>query len=469
MGYTLFEKIWKENTIAELETGETQLFIGQHLIHEVTSPQPFARMKKEGRRTLCPKLSFASFDHVASIDKNKIADDDLGQKMYERIVENTGDHTIEFRGIGQGRGILHVIAPELGLTQPGGTLACGDSHTSTHGAFGCIALGIGSDEVGNILVTQSMSIKKQKVRKIEVNGKLPYGTTAKDVILYIIRDVGEKTGKGVGAGAGYAYEYGGSALEDLTMENRMTICNMTIEGGSRIGYFNPDQTTFDYLEGLHYIPKGEKFEEAKKKWLTYVSDPDAKFDDVVRLDASKISPMVTWGINPGQVTAVDELLPEPETLSSPGSAREAYEHMCFEPGQVMLGKPINVVFLGSCTNGRYEDLEKAARIMEGKRKSPYLRTVLAIPGSEAVKAKCEENGLDKIFKDFGAIWGDSSCSMCLAMNADKLLPGEYCASTSNRNFIGRQGNKYGRTLLMSPEMAALAAINGRISDVREYK
>jgi 3-isopropylmalate/(R)-2-methylmalate dehydratase large subunit len=354
-----------------------------------------------------------------------------------------------------------VIGPQLGLTQPGMTLACGDSHTSTHGAFGTLAFGIGTSQVRDVLATQTLAMDKLKVRRINVNGELGAGVYPKDVILYIIRKLG------VGGGKGFAYEYGGAVIDRMSMEERMTVCNMSIEGGALVGYVNPDQTTFDYLRGRPYAPKGEAFDRAVAYWKSIASDGDAKYDDGVNFDGKDIEPTVTWGINPGQSVGISEKLPSPENYHDPDGARKAYEHMGWQPGAPILGTPVNVAFIGSCTNGRLADLRAAAKIAKGRKVSSSVRA-LVVPGSAEVKKLAEQEGLDKIFQEAGFQWRDAGCSMCLAMNPDKLNGREICASSSNRNFIGRQGSPQGRTLLMSPAMVAAAALNGKVVDVRQY-
>jgi 3-isopropylmalate/(R)-2-methylmalate dehydratase large subunit len=365
--------------------------------------------------------------------------------------------------IGSGeQGIVHVIGPEQGLTQPGMTIACGDSHTSTHGAFGAIAFGIGTTQVRDVLASQCLAIARPRVRRIYVSGALQSGVYAKDLILHVIRRLGVK------GGVGYAYEYAGPVLERCSMEERMTICNMSIEGGARVGYVNPDATTFKYLEGRPYVPTGAAFERAKLWWTSMASDPDAVYADEVEIDASAIAPTVTWGINPGQAIGVDERVPRLSEVAPDERAgvEEALHHMDLRPGEPIAGTPIDVAFIGSCTNGRIEDLREAARVVRGRRVANGVRA-LAVPGSERVKKQAEAEGLDAVFRAAGFEWRDAGCSMCLAMNPDKLIGREICASSSNRNFRGRQGSPTGRTLLMSPAMVAAAACAGRVTDVRE--
>jgi 3-isopropylmalate/(R)-2-methylmalate dehydratase large subunit len=464
MGESLFNKVWDLHTVRELSSGQTQLFIGLHLIHEVTSPQGFQMLADAGLETLYPERTFATVDHIVPTDDvSRPLGDSLAEEMFQALERNVRSHGIEFFGIGSGRqGIVHVIGPELGLTQPGMTIACGDSHTSTHGAFGAIAFGIGTTNVRDVLATQCLALARPKVRRVCVTGSLARGVYAKDVILHVIRTLG------VQGGVGYAYEFSGSVFEAMGMEERMTVCNMAIEGGARVGYVNPDETTFEYLGGRPYAPQGGAFERAVAWWRSIASDADAEFDDEVEIDGRKIAPTVTWGINPGQALGVDETLPQLTELE-PGeraTAEEAYAHMELRPGQPIAGTPIDVAFIGSCTNSRITDLREAASIAKGRHVAPGVRA-LVVPGSEPIKLQAEQEGLDEIFRAAGFEWRQAGCSMCLAMNPDKLVGRELCASTSNRNFKGRQGSPIGRTLLMSPAMVAAAAIAGRVTDVRE--
>ncbi len=462
---TLFDKVWALHKVAELEGGQTQLLIGLHLIHEVTSPQAFAMLRERGLQVAFPERTLATVDHIVPTDSQaRPYADPLAEEMMQALEANTREAGIRLYNVGSGKqGVVHIIGPELGATQPGMTVACGDSHTATHGAFGAIAFGIGTSQVRDVLATQTLSMAPLKVRRIEVNGGLAAGVYAKDVILHIIRHLGVK------GGVGYAYEFAGSCIEALSMEERMTICNMAIEGGARCGYINPDQVTFDYLRGRELAPQAAEWERAVSWWRSIASDPDAEYDDVVRFDAADISPTLTWGITPGQALGLDETLPLLESFDSGDQEliREAYEYMDLEPGASMLGLPIDVAFIGSCTNGRISDLREVARICElhGGRVPDSVRTVV-VPGSEAVKQAAEAEGLDRIFIAHGFDWRHAGCSMCLAMNPDKLQGRQICASTSNRNFKGRQGSPAGRTLLMSPAMAALAALEGKVSDVR---
>jgi len=458
MAKNLFQKVWDIHKVAELPGGRTQLFIGLHLIHEVTSPQAFAMIKELGLKVAYPERTFATCDHIIPTDDiSRPFVDSMAEEMMQALEKNTKENGITFFGPESGyQGVVHIVGPELGLTQPGITVACGDSHTATHGAFGAIAFGIGTSQVRDVLATQTMALNDLKVRRVEVNGKLKPGVYAKDIILYLIRHLG------VNGGIGYAYEFAGSTIENLSMEGRMTICNMAIEGGARVGYVNPDEKTYEYLKGKKYAPKNEKWDKMLAYWESIKSDKDAEYDDVVVFNAEDIEPMVTWGINPEQGIGISEKLP----MDDNPSFKEAYEYMKLKPGTPIKGTKIDVVFIGSCTNGRIEDLREAAKYLKGKKVASHVKA-LAVPGSATVKAKAEAEGLDKIFIEAGFEWRNPGCSMCLAMNPDKLIGDQICASTSNRNFKGRQGSSSGRTVLMSPAMAAAAAVTGEISDVRE--
>ncbi|MSQ23091.1 MAG: 3-isopropylmalate dehydratase large subunit [Chloroflexi bacterium] len=460
---TLFDKVWDAHTVDILPTGQTQLFIGLHLVHEVTSPQAFAMLREAGLSVAFPERTFATADHIVPTDtRARPFLDAQAEEMMQAIEGNTRDFGIEFYGLDSERqGIVHVIGPQLGITQPGMTLACGDSHTATHGAFGTLAFGIGTTQVRDVLATQCLAMEKLKVRRINITGALSPGVYAKDVILAIIRRLG------VGGGKGYAYEYGGTVVDRMTMDERMTVCNMSIEGGALVGYVNPDATTFNFLRGRTFAPPAEQFERATNYWLSMASDPDATYDDQIEMDGPAIEPTVTWGINPGQATGISERLPLPEELPDPAGAQRAYQHMGFTPGTPVRGIPIDVAFVGSCTNSRLSDLRAAAQVAKGKHVNPRVRAIV-VPGSYGVKAEAEKEGLDQIFRDAGFEWRAAGCSMCLAMNPDQLHGRELCASSSNRNFIGRQGSPEGRTILMSPAMVAAAAISGQISDVREF-
>lgn len=463
-GRTLYEKIWASHTVGILPTGQTQLFIGLHLIHEITTAPAFDMLREKGMDVAFPERTFATVDHIVPTDiRTRPFLDSEAEELTQALEKNVGQFGVEFFGVeSPNQGIVHVIGPQLGLTQPGMTLACGDSHTSTHGAFGTLAFGIGTSQVRDVLATQTLAMDKLKVRRINVNGALGTGVYAKDVILSIIRRLG------VGGGKGFAYEYGGTAVDKMNMEERMTVCNMSIEGGALAGYVNPDLTTFEYLKGRPYVPSGAAFERAVAYWKSVASDPDATYDDVVSFEGKDIEPTVTWGINPGQAVGISEKLPRPEEYSDPDGAKKAYEHMGWQPGSPILGTPIDVAFVGSCTNSRITDLRAAAKIAKGRKVKSGIRA-LVVPGSTEVKKLAEEEGLHEIFKEAGFEWRAAGCSMCLAMNPDKLNGREISASSSNRNFIGRQGSPGGRTLLMSPAMVAAAALSGKVVDVREYQ
>jgi 3-isopropylmalate/(R)-2-methylmalate dehydratase large subunit len=417
-----------------------------------------------GLSVLCPERTFATVDHIVPTDlRRRPLRDAQAEEMLQAIEQNTKRHGIQFFPIGSGdQGIVHVIGPELGLTQPGQTIACGDSHTSTHGAFGAIAFGIGTSQVRDVLASQCLALARPKVRRILVSGELGFGVYAKDVILHIIRRLGVK------GGVGYAYEYAGPVIERFSMEERMTLCNMSIEGGARVGYVNPDQTTFAYLRGRRFAPQGAAFERAVAFWKSVASDADARFDDEVEIAGREIAPTVTWGTNPGQAIGVSEKLPRVDELPEEdrSAAEDAYRFMDLVPGRPIEGTPIQVAFIGSCTNGRISDLREAAKVARGRKVAPGVRA-LVVPGSEAVRVQAESEGLHEVFKSAGFDWREAGCSMCLAMNPDKLVGREMCASSSNRNFKGRQGSPTGRTLLMSPAMVAAAALAGRVADVRE--
>lgn len=463
-GRTLYDKVWESHTVEILPTGQTQLFIGLHLIHEITTAPAFDMLREKGLDVAYPERTFATVDHIVPTDmRSRPFLDSQAEELIQALEKNVSEFEIEFFGLDSDKqGIVHVIGPQLGLTQPGMTLACGDSHTSTHGAFGTLAFGIGTSQVRDVLATQTLAMDKLKVRRINVNGTLPQGVYAKDVILNIIRRLG------VAGGKGFAYEYGGSVVESMSMEERMTICNMTIEGGALVGYVNPDATTFEFLKGREFVPKGADFERAVVYWMSIASDRNAHYDNVVDIEGARIEPIVTWGINPGQAVGVSEKLPLPEEFSDPEGAKKAYEHMGWKPGSPILGTPINVAFIGSCTNSRLSDLRAAAKIAKGKKVHQGIRA-LVVPGSAQVKVLAEKEGLHKIFTEAGFEWRAAGCSMCLAMNPDKLQGREICASSSNRNFIGRQGSPGGRTLLMSPAMVAAAALSGKVVDVRQYQ
>jgi len=463
MPSTLLNKVWNAHTVRTLPTGQTQLFVGLHLIHEVTTPQAFDMLRARGWRVRFPSRTIATVDHIVPTrDQRRPFSDVMAEEMLAALERNCREAGIRLFDINSGsQGIVHVIGPELGLTQPGMTIACGDSHTSTHGAFGAVAFGIGTSQVRDVLASQCLAMEPLKVRRIEVDGRLSRGVYAKDVILEIIRRLG------VNGGVGFAYEYGGPAVDAMTMDERMTMCNMSIEGGARVGYVNPDETTIEYLRGRTFVPAGDAFERAAEWWMSMRSDPGAAYDDEVRIDAGAIAPTVTWGINPGQSVYVDERLPKPTDVP-PGeraSLAEALEFMGFHGGDPISGTRIDVAFVGSCTNARLSDLREAARIVRGRHVAPHVRA-LVVPGSQSIRAAAEREGLDRIFAEAGFDWRGAGCSMCLAMNQDRLEGREICASSSNRNFKGRQGSPTGRTLLMSPAMVAAAALAGEVVDVR---
>jgi 3-isopropylmalate/(R)-2-methylmalate dehydratase large subunit len=456
MAATLFEKVWQAHSVRRLPNGQEQLFIGLHLIHEVTTPQAFDMLRARGLGVAMPERTIGTVDHIVpTLDQRRPFFDVMAEDMLSALERNCREHGIRLLDLASGQqGIVHVIGPELGLTQPGMTIACGDSHTSTHGAFGAVAFGIGTSQVRDVLASQCLAMDPLKVRRIAVNGRLGRGVYAKDVILEIIRRLGVK------GGAGFAYEYGGDTIHRMSMDERMTICNMSIEGGARVGYVNPDQTTFDYLRGRSFAPQGDDFERATAWWSSIASDPGAAYDDEIELDAAAICPTVTWGINPGQSVGVDERLPS-------NADPEALAFMGFRAGQAVKGTRIDVAFVGSCTNARLSDLREAARIVRGQHVASHVKA-LVVPGSQAVRAAAEREGLDRVFLDAGFEWRGAGCSMCLAMNPDRLEGREICASSSNRNFKGRQGSPTGRTLLMSPAMVAAAAVAGEVVDVREF-
>ena len=461
----LFNRVWDLHTVRTLPSGQTQLFIGLHLIHEVTSPQAFQMLRDRGLKVPYPQRTFATVDHIIpTLSQARPFQDDLAEQMMSAIEKNCREFGVTLLNLDDNRqGIVHVVGPEQGLTVPGMTIACGDSHTSTHGAFGSIAFGIGTSQVADVLASQTMALGRPKVRRILVNGKLAKGVYAKDVVLHIIRKLG------VNGGVGYAYEYAGDVFSAMTMEERMTVCNMSIEGGARCGYINPDQTTVDYIKGRPFAPKGEEFERAAKWWLSLASGPDATFDDEVSIPAEEIQPTVTWGINPAQSVGVSEAIPAVDSFPAADQAgvREALAFMEFQENQPIQGTKINVAFIGSCTNGRISDLREAAKVAQGHKVASGVRA-LVVPGSQQVLAQAEKEGLHEIFKAAGFEWRAAGCSMCLAMNPDKLQGREICASSSNRNFKGRQGSPTGRTLLMSPAMVAAAAIKGAVTDIREF-
>jgi 3-isopropylmalate/(R)-2-methylmalate dehydratase large subunit len=464
---TLYDKVWDEHTVTELPTGQTQLFVGLHLIHEVTSPQAFGMLRERDMEVAYPELTHATVDHIVpTADQSRPYGDDEAEEMMAELEANVREAGINFSDPTTGdQGIVHVIGPEQGLTQPGKTIVCGDSHTSTHGAFGALAFGIGTSQIRDVLATGCIAFEKQQVRKIEVTGELGDGVEAKDVILEIIRRLGTD------GGVGYVYEYAGEAIENLDMEGRMSICNMSIEGGARAGYVNPDETTYEWLaETDEFVDDPEKFERLKPYWESIRSDADAEYDDVVTIDGDELEPVVTWGTTPGQGVGITQPIPAPEDLPADkrDTARRAQEHMRVTPGETMEGYEIDVAFLGSCTNARLADLRRAATLVKGRQVADGVRAMV-VPGSQRVQRQAEEEGLKDIFEDAGFTWRNAGCSMCLGMNEDQLEGDEACASSSNRNFIGRQGSKDGRTILMNPRMVAAAAVEGHVTDVRELK
>jgi len=471
VGYTmsksLFEKVWQAHTVRTLNNGQTQLLIGTHLIHEVTSPQAFGMLRDLGLQVKFPNRTFATVDHIVPTDQREEPfEDELADAMIKELRKNADDFGITYFDLKSGKqGIVHVVGPEQGITQPGTTIACGDSHTATHGAFGAIAFGIGTTQVRDVLATQTMAMNKLKVRRINVDGKLGPGVYAKDVALHIIAQLGAK------GGIGYAYEYGGEVFDNFSMEERMTVCNMSIEGGARCGYVNPDQKTVDYLEGRPYCPADETWDAGAtvKNWLSVASDKGCTYDDVVNIRAEDIAPSVTWGISPDQGFSIDGIVPDPECSADAverASVEEALAYMKLSPGTPMKGTKIDVAFVGSCTNGRLSDFREVAKYLIGRTVAPGVKAI-AVPGSQIVAKMCETEGIDQIFRQAGFEWRGAGCSMCLAMNPDKLIGDQLCASSSNRNFKGRQGSPTGRTILMSPVMVAAAAVTGEVSDARE--
>ena len=465
-GRTLYDKIWHAHLVHEAPGESSVLYIDRHLVHEVTSPQAFEGLRTAGRKARRPELALAVADHnVPTKDRDKGITDPESREQIETLEKNAKEFGIEYLPMDDIRqGIVHIVGPEQGWTLPGTTIVCGDSHTSTHGAFGALAFGIGTSEVEHVLATQTLLIPKSKNMRVTVDGALPIGVTAKDIALAIIAKIG------TAGGTGYVIEYAGDAVRGLSMEGRMTLCNMTIEGGARAGLIAPDETTFKYIAGKPRAPKGAAFENAVMHWKTLKSDADAVFDAEIVLNASDIVPMVTWGTSPEQALPVTDKVPDPSRIADAAQragVERALDYMGLTPGVALKDVTIDRVFIGSCTNGRIEDLRAAAAIAKGKKVAAHV-SAMVVPGSGLVKAQAEEEGLDEIFVEAGFEWREPGCSMCLAMNADKLAPGERCASTSNRNFEGRQG-RGGRTHLMSPAMAAAAAIAGHLADVREFQ
>lgn len=460
----IIEKIWEQHVVLREEGKPDLLYIDLHLVHEVTSPQAFEGLRMNGRKVRQPGRTFATMDHNVPTRDRSVIKDEISKKQIETLQNNCEEFGVPLAGINSpDNGIVHVIGPELGLTQPGKTIVCGDSHTSTHGAFGALAFGIGTSEVEHVLATQTLWQAHPKTLNLKVNGKLGTGVTAKDLILYIIGKFGVKFG------TGYVIEYTGEAIRSLSMEERMTVCNMTIEAGARAGLISPDETTFAYLKGRKYVPQGQAFADAVANWKQLTSDEGATYDQVVEINAADVEPQVTWGTNPGMCIPVSASVPDPqkaETVIEKDEISRALEYMGLAAGQPITNVGIDHVFIGSCTNSRLSDLRKAAGVIQGRKVHPAVAAIV-VPGSYRVKQAAEKEGLDKIFTEAGFEWREPGCSMCLAMNDDILSPGDRCASTSNRNFEGRQGNG-SRTHLVSPEMAAAAAIAGHFVDVRKF-
>ena len=464
MGKTLFDKIWDKHLVTSIDESTNLIFIDLHLVHEVTSPQAFDSLRMAKRKVKHPELTLATVDHGVPTSNRMLGiKDPLSKIQIEALENNCDEFGVTLFGINDPRqGIVHVIGPEQGITQPGMTIVCGDSHTATHGAFGALAFGIGTSEVEHVLATQTLAMEKPRTMKVEVVGDVSEGVGPKDIILGIIRKIG------TGGGAGHVIEYVGDVIKNMSMENRMTICNMSIEGGARAGMIAPDQVTFNYLKGKNYAPKDGDWNDAIAEWNDLYSDEDATFDKVVTINASELEPSISWGTNPSQVIFINDTIPHPEDYeeeSEKEAASRALEYMDLEPGEKISEISLDRVFIGSCTNGRIEDLREAAEVVKGKKVAEKIGAMI-VPGSTQVKKQAEEEGLYKIFIDAGFDWREAGCSMCLGMNPDILSPGERCASTSNRNYEGRQGAG-GRTHLVSPKMAAAAALYGQFVDIRE--
>ena len=463
MGKTLFEKIWDKHLVASIDESTNLVFIDLHLVHEVTSPQAFDSLRLAGRKVKHPEMTLATVDHGVPTSNRLLGiKDPLSKIQIEALENNCEEFGVTLFGINDPRqGIVHVIGPEQGITQPGMTIVCGDSHTATHGAFGALAFGIGTSEVEHVLATQTLAMEKPKTMKVEVIGDVSEGVGPKDIILGIIRKIG------TGGGAGHVIEYVGDVIQNMSMENRMTICNMSIEGGARAGMIAPDEVTFNYLKEKNYAPKGSDWDDAIAEWGNLYSDEDAEFDKVVTINADELEPSISWGTNPSQVIFINDTIPHPDDFneeSEKEAASRALEYMDLKPGEKINEIQLDRVFIGSCTNGRIEDLREAAEVVKGKKVSETIGAMI-VPGSTLVKKQAEEEGLDKIFIEAGFDWREAGCSMCLGMNPDILSPGERCASTSNRNYEGRQGAG-GRTHLVSPKMAAAAALYGKFVDIR---
>ncbi len=464
MKKTMYEKIWQDHLVRESQGDTSVIYVDRHLVHEVTSPQAFEGLRLSQRKVRSPEKIFATMDHNVSTKTKDISlVEEMSRIQMETLSKNCKEFGITLYDFShQDQGIVHIIGPELGITQPGMVIVCGDSHTSTHGAFGALAFGIGTSEVEHVLATQTLQQNKAQTMLIEINGPIGFGVTSKDIILYIIGKIG------TGGATGYVVEYAGSTIRHLSMEARMTICNMSIEAGARAGMMAPDEKTFAYLKGKIFAPQGVLWEKARQYWKSLPSDPDAKFDKVIKVDAPQIKPQVTWGTNPGQVVSIEDRVPDPESFSDPilrTAARNALNYMDLKPGTPMDQIAINKVFIGSCTNSRIEDLRSAAEIVKGKKVHPSVQAIV-VPGSGKVRRQAEKENIHQIFINAGFEWRFAGCSMCLGMNDDQLKKGERCASSSNRNFEGRQGPG-GRTHLMSPQMAAAAALEGHMTDIRK--
>ena len=462
---TLYDKIWDDHVVEVQPDGTTLLYIDRHLVHEVTSPQAFEGLRMSGRKVRAPEKTLVVVDHnIPTTDRDAPVEDAESKAQIEQVAQNAKDFGLEYYdGKDIRQGVVHIIGPEQGFTLPGTTIVCGDSHTATHGAFGALAHGIGTSEVEHVLATQTLIQKKSKNMRVTVDGKLGDGVTAKDIILAIIGEIG------TAGGTGSVIEFDGEAIRALSMEGRMTVCNMVIEGGARAGLIASDEKTFEYLKGRPKAPKGEHWDQAVAYWKTLKTDEGAHFDRVIKLDAASLPPVVSWGTSPEDVITIDGTVPNPDEIADEGKRQSkwrALEYMGLKPGTKMTDVELDVVWIGSCTNGRIEDLRNVAKVVEGKKVSDRLAYAMIVPGSGLVKEQAEAEGLDKIFKAAGFEWREPGCSMCLGMNPDQLKPGQRCASTSNRNFEGRQGYK-GRTHLLSPEMAAAAALAGRFVDVRK--
>jgi 3-isopropylmalate/(R)-2-methylmalate dehydratase large subunit len=463
MPKTLFEKIWESHVVAEQPNSPAILYIDLHLVHEVTSPQAFTGLRQRGLKVRRPERTVATMDHsIPTTPLNVPIADPLAAAQIRQMEVNAAEFGITLHGMASAhRGIVHVIGPELGLTQPGMTIVCGDSHTATHGAFGALAFGIGTSEVEHVLASQCLLQTRPKTCEVRIDGTLPAGVTAKDIILALIAKIG------VGGGTGHVFEYTGSAIRGLTMEQRMTVCNMSIEAGARAGLVAPDDTTFEYLKGREHAPKGAEWDQAVARWQALVSDEGATYDHVITLDAAALEPMITYGTNPGMGMAITGRIPDPASFSDAhqkSALDKALRYMGLQPGQALLGQKVDVVFIGSCTNSRISDLREAAALLKGHKVASNVR-VMVVPGSQVIKKQAEAEGLDQVFQSAGAEWREPGCSMCIAMNGDQLQPGQYAVSTSNRNFEGRQGQG-GRTFLASPLTAAASALAGAVADPR---